>query len=406
MAKPVLVMLLSRQPYVEKSGRGFTLRQRIEQARRRFDVRLVVLGAPSGDTSDQGLIFLPMAEPVSLALNAVRLMQLPLQTWLYYSARARAAIARLAAESGAAAVYVDLLRLAPLTEGLPPNIARILDYDDVFSVRYRNAAAKNYDIMGFLAQRVGALAPLARACAPVLLRVEASRCDAYERRMASRCDLVVLVSPTEARLLDRPGVNILVAPPVVEPIARMPPPGRRLIFLGNNRYAENISMLRDLASALNELDAALPDDAVLDVVGDHAPDLPSQLSCKRLNFLGRVANLDDLAGAGVFLAPVMSGSGVKLKVLDGMALGCPVVATPKALEGIGARANRDLLIAKDAKAVLKAALALRDRQTLKAALARRARLYIQRAHGSEIGDRFCAAIEAAIAAASRRQDTL
>jgi glycosyltransferase involved in cell wall biosynthesis len=404
MSKPVLVMLLSRQPYVEKSGRGFTLRQRIEQARERFDVRLVVLGPPSGDRTDEGLIFVPMAKPLSLAINAVRLMALPLQTWLYYSGRARAEVARIVAESGAAAVYVDLLRLAPLTEGLPRGIARILDYDDVFSVRYRNAAAKNYDVMGFLAQRVGLLAPLARAFAPLLLQVEAARCEAYERRMLDRCDLVVLVSPTEARLLEKPGANILVAPPVVEPIAGMPAPGRRLIFLGNNRYAENISMLRDLARAFGELGGELPDDAVLDVVGDHAPELPAQLGSARLNFLGRVADLSDLAGAGVFLAPVMSGSGVKLKVLDGMALGCPVVATPKALEGIGARANRDLLIANDAKGVLKAAVALRDRQTLKVALAARARAYIERAHSSRIGVVFCAAMEAAIARA--RQETL
>jgi glycosyltransferase involved in cell wall biosynthesis len=404
MSKPILVMLLSRQPYVEKSGRGFTLRQRIEQARQRFDVRLVVLGAPSGDKSDDGLVFVPMAEPLSLALNAARLMTLPLQTWLYYSGRARAEIARIVAESGAAAVYVDLLRLAPLTEGLPRGIARILDYDDVFSVRYRNAAAKNYDVMGFLAQRVGLLAPLARAFAPVLLKIEAARCEAYEGRMLDRCELVVLVSPTEARLLDKPGANILVAAPVVEPLPGTPAPGRRLIFLGNNRYAENISMLRDLARAFAELEGELPADAILDVVGDHAPELPAQLGCNRLNFLGRVAELSDLAGAGVFLAPVMSGSGVKLKVLDGMALGCPVVATPKALEGIGARANRDLLIASDAKGVLKAALALRDRTSLKTMLASQARAYIERAHGPGIGVAFCDAMEAAIARA--RQDTL
>jgi hypothetical protein len=406
MSKPVLVMLLSRQPYVEKSGRGYTLGQRIAQARKRFELRLVVLGEPTFDRTDADFTFVSMAKPLSLALNAMRLSRLPLQTWLYFSERAREEVARIVDESGAAAVYVDMLRLAPLVDALPPHVARILDYDDVFSVRYRRAAAQNYDVMGYLSGRVGLLAPLARALAPTLLRMEASRCEVYEQRMLGEGDLVMLLSATEARLLQRPGANILVSPPVVEPMAETPTPGRRLVFLGNNRYAENVNMLRDLARAFSELEPELGDDAVIDVVGDHAPELPSQLGSSRLRFRGRVSDLGELAGAGVFLAPVMSGSGVKIKVLDGMALGCPVVATPKALEGISARANRDLLVANSAKDVLRTALALRDRPALKSMLARRARAYIVRAHAPRIGQDFCNAIEAAIARARKRQETL
>jgi glycosyltransferase involved in cell wall biosynthesis len=399
-------MLLSRHPYAEKSGRGFTLRQRIEQASLRFEVELIVMGAPAGDASDEGMTFLPMAKPASISLNALRLFSLPLQTWLYYSRAAHERVCAITRESGAAGVYVDFLRLAPLTEHLPPKIARIIDYDDVLSVRYRRAAGKGYDIMGFLASRVGVLAPIARAVAPLLLRIEAARCEAYERAMLDRADLVMLVSSREARMLDKPGARILAAPPVVTALAAPPRPGRRLIFLGNHRYAENVSMLRAMAQALSELEGELAEDVALDIVGDHAPDLPQQIAAPRMRFLGRIADLSDLAGAGIFLAPVTSGSGVKLKVLDGMALGCPVVATPKALEGLAARANRDLIIAADTKAVLRAAIALRDREALKAALANRARDYIKRAHGPDIGERVCDGIEAAIAHASARQETL
>jgi glycosyltransferase involved in cell wall biosynthesis len=296
--------------------------------------------------------------------------------------------------------------LAPLTENLPANVARIVDYDDVLSVRYRRAAGKGYDIMGFLAARVGLLAPVARALAPILLRIEAERCEAYERSMLDRADLVMLVSASEARGLDKPGARILVAPPIVAPLATAPAPGRRLIFLGNHRYAENVSMLRAMAQALAEMDGELSADVVLDIVGDHAPDLPQQIGAPRMRFLGRVPDLAELAGAGVFLAPVTSGSGVKLKVLDGMALGCPVVATPKALEGLVARANRDLLIAADTKAVLKTAIALRDRTQLKVMLATRARAYIERAHGTSISVRVGDGLEAAIARARSRQETL
>ena len=42
-------------------------------------------------------------------------------------------------------------------------------------------------------------------------------------------------------------------PPMIAPHADTPPPGRRLIFLGNLRYAENITMLTSLAQACEAL---------------------------------------------------------------------------------------------------------------------------------------------------------
>lgn len=406
MTKPVLLMLLSRHPYAEKSGRGAMLRQRIEQARLRFAPRILAFGSPAGDDSDRDITFLPMASPLSIALNAARLPRLPLQTWLYHSDALRRRIAAIAQESGAAAVYVDMLRLAPLVRDLPDGIAEIVDYDDLLSERYAQAAGQDYDVMGFLARRVGPLAGLARAVSRPLLRSEAARCAAYERDMLARADLVLFTSPLEAARMPRMRARVLAAPPLVAAQAETPPPGRRLIFLGNIRYGENVLMLRALAVAAEALarEGAWPADAAIDVVGDHAPELPAEFDAAKFKFTGRAADLSVLAGAGVFLAPVTSGSGVKLKVLDGMALGCPVVGTAKALEGLAARPNRDVLVARDPTGVLRAALTLRDRETLKAMLARNARAYVTRQHTPEIG---AAVAEAMIAAVGRvRQETL
>jgi len=279
----------------------------------------------------------------------------------------------------------------------------VIDYDDLLSERYRLAAGADYDVMGFLAQRMGLMRRVARAFSKPLLRAESVRCAKYEREMADVADLVVFTSPREADALG--GDRVIAAPPMREPLGTTPPPGRRIIFLGNMRYAENVTMLRELAEAVRALRAqsAWPADAVIEAVGDHNEDLPARFDPQSFRFVGRIAELEALAGAGVFLAPVTSGSGVKIKVLDGMALGCPVVATPKALEGLAARANRDLIIAPTPGAVLRAALALREMPQLKQMLAKRARAYLERAHSSAIGDAFCEAIETAI---RRRQETL
>lgn len=402
MSKPVLLMLLSRHPYAERSGRATMLKQRIDQAGREFQTRLVVFGEPAEEENDAGIEFVPMANPLSVVLNAMRIGSLPLQTWLYYSAAARAHIETLAHRTAAAGVYVDMLRLAPLVEGLPPHVARIVDYDDLLSLRYRHAAARDYEVMGFLSRRVGFLAPVTRALAKPLLQEEARRCDAYERAMLDRADLVLFTSTREAALAARPGAQVLAAPPLIAPYEAHGEIGERLIFLGNMRYAENAVMLRALAEAARGFDG----DWSIDVVGDHDTSLVGEFDPQRFKFVGRIADLTPLAGAGVFLAPVLSGSGVKLKVLDALALGCPVVATPKACEGLNLRAARDVLVAPDAVGVLRLALALRGRAKLKAGLAARGRAYLLAAHAPERGAQIARAMIAAVERAKARQETL
>jgi glycosyltransferase involved in cell wall biosynthesis len=399
-------MVLSRHPYAEQSGRAAMLRQRIEQARLRFDPHIVVIGARAGDGRDEGLHFLPMANPAAIALNLARLSRLPMQTWLYHSADARTRIAQMAGETGAVAVYVDMLRLAPLAREASARAALIIDFDDLLSERYRQAAGQDYDVMGFLAQRMGPLARVARLLASPLLEAESERCAAYERDLLGRAELALFTSPREAASVAHMGAHVMAGPPLTAAHANAPAPGRRLIFLGNMRYAENAVMVRALARAADSLAAegALPDDALIEVVGDHAPGLAAEFDARRFRFLGRVQDLGALAGAGVFLAPVASGSGVKLKVLDGMALGCPVVATAKACEGLAVRPNRDLIVARDAADVLRIALALRDRERLKAMLAKRSRRYIETHHAPAIGERVAEAMLAAVARA--RQETL
>jgi glycosyltransferase involved in cell wall biosynthesis len=51
--------------------------------------------------------------------------------------------------------------------------------------------------------------------------------------------------------------------------------------------------------------------------------------------------------ASVFVAPILVGGGIIVKVLDAMAAGTPVVATTYGNEGIGAKPGQDILIADD-----------------------------------------------------------
>jgi polysaccharide biosynthesis protein PslH len=65
---------------------------------------------------------------------------------------------------------------------------------------------------------------------------------------------------------------------------------------------------------------------------------------------GAVADVRPYVGyADVVVAPLRIGRGIQNKVLEGMAMGRPVIVTPQALEGIDALPGTHLLLACDSE---------------------------------------------------------
>ena len=74
---------------------------------------------------------------------------------------------------------------------------------------------------------------------------------------------------------------------------------------------------------------------------------------------GRVADTRPyLAHAALVVAPLRIARGIQNKVLEAMAMARPVLATPAAFEGITATPGRDLLVAEDVPAMIRAARAV------------------------------------------------
>lgn len=104
-----------------------------------------------------------------------------------------------------------------------------------------------------------------------------------------------------------------------------------VLFLGHLNYKPNIIALEDIAKyiAPNILCNVL-------VVGDIKEQLISKFNkLKNIQFLGRVDNLDNAFNkAFVGIAPLSIGSGTRLKVLDYLAFGLPVICSSLAIEGL------------------------------------------------------------------------
>jgi glycosyltransferase involved in cell wall biosynthesis len=76
------------------------------------------------------------------------------------------------------------------------------------------------------------------------------------------------------------------------------------------------------------------------------------------------------AAADVAIAPIRSGGGTRIKILEAFSHGVPVVSTTIGAEGLDARAGQDLLIADAPEEMARACLDLIDAPERRAAIAR------------------------------------
>jgi glycosyltransferase involved in cell wall biosynthesis len=122
------------------------------------------------------------------------------------------------------------------------------------------------------------------------------------------------------------------------------PQPNSLIFTGSFRYSANHDAMAWFFRHVYPLIQAQVPDVTITITGDHANlPLPSATNMTLTGFVDNVRPL--VASAWVSLAPIRVGGGTRLKILESMALGTPVVATSKGAEGLEVHHRQHLLIA-------------------------------------------------------------
>ena len=152
-------------------------------------------------------------------------------------------------------------------------------------------------------------------------------------------DLLAGVAPRRVPLHVVP--NSVDTDPVAGGMSRVPD---SLIFTGSVRYAPNRDAIAWFRNEIfPEVRTKVPS-VRLTITGDADPLFPPPAPDVILT--GRVQDVRPLvAASAVSLAPIRVGGGTRLKILEAMAAGTPVVATSKAAEGLGAHAGTHLMIA-------------------------------------------------------------
>ena len=184
----------------------------------------------------------------------------------------------------------------------------------------------------------------------------------HELRHLPSCDAVVVVAERDAEALRAaiPGLRVEVVPNGVDPgpePVRPDDPGPVLGLHGTMATLPNRTAAAALADGvLPIVQRSVPDARVRIIGRDPAPDV-LRLRRHDVEVTGAVADVaGELATLAVYVVAMSEGSGIKNKVLEAMAAELPVVATPRAVDGIGAGPGN--VVADDHEGLAAAAVAL------------------------------------------------
>jgi polysaccharide biosynthesis protein PslH len=229
------------------------------------------------------------------------------------------------------------------------------------------------------------------------LRAEASRYRRHVLRVLPRFHTAVAVSTIEAAEVGELGTTrVELIPTGVDTQALRPGPEPdetppRLLFTGTMSYAPNHQGIRWFADEVwPRVRAALPD-ARLDVVGKDPPGAVRGLDGRDgITVHGFVPSMAPFfAAAHAVVVPILTGAGIRVKIVEAMAAGRAVVSTSLGWEGLAhIEPGRHLLVADEPGAFADAALRLLRDPGLRARMAGDARALAEREYDWRgLGDR-------------------
>jgi sugar transferase (PEP-CTERM/EpsH1 system associated) len=268
----------------------------------------------------------------------------PLMLDYYYHPELKRWINQTLAAAHMDVVYIYSSAMAPYALHLQ-RPGKILDMQDIDSEKWAEDAVRSQFPMRTVWAR------------------EARTLLAYEGKAAAVCDATFFVTEQETKRFQQLApesagkltwIEMGVDLEEFSPAARFESPysdsGPHFVFTGNMDYWPNADAAIWFATALLPILRRDWPRATFHVVGNRpGADVLALNRLPGVHVTGRVPDVRPYVGhADVSVSPLRVARGVQNKVLQAMAMGKPVVASPQAFEGIRAVAGQDLLVADGA----------------------------------------------------------
>lgn len=232
----------------------------------------------------------------------------------------------------------------------------------------------------------GRAAPYIRNLPPILANLiqwlEKVAWKRYETAVLRQVQAIIVFTDSDRQAVKKLAgeTPIYVIPPGVRmpdqalnPLGYPPP---SLLFIGNFIHPPNMDAAVWLAQTIFPCIQTHIPEIKLFIVGDQPPPEIKAMAGDNIVVTGRVPDVAPyLDRAALFVAPLRSGGGMRIKVLEALAAGKAVVATPLAAEGLGVVDGRQISLAENGSELVERTLELLANPEKRLALARQARAW-------------------------------
>jgi glycosyltransferase involved in cell wall biosynthesis len=219
-----------------------------------------------------------------------------------------------------------------------------------------------------------------------------------ERRRIAAFPKVILCSDRERRLLGSAGGRVHVVPNTVDGPDRPydPAAGQTLLFVGFLGYDVNVDALTFLVGdILPRILARRPQSRLVIAGRSPGEEVRALAQHPAIDLVADAPSLEPLyRGARAVVAPLRQGGGTRIKVLEAMARGTPMVLTPVAAEGLDLRNGLEAFVERMPDDYAARCVELLDDAARASAMGREGRQRWERQHRPEVAMERIAAIVA------------
>ncbi len=401
--KKKVLFLTSRLPLPVNDGRSYTLKQYLDTISKYCEVAVVSLKSSKKIENQENYLSLvreldypSFFKKIFNVLTLSLYKGYPLQVSGVYSKKSQKVFNQIVKEYQPDIIICDMIRTSLYVRRCPFSGVKILDMDDILSKRYRTSIKSKEDALGQFKDM------LPKAFVKIInifhlnkfiLKFETKRMEKNERKAIQYFHKILLVSPLESREYNlKYNTNKAISWPVCvknimlfEDIKNTVYDKNQICFLGNIDAAQNQSTLLKIC---NDILPKLSNNFKLLVVGKCSKENMALFE-KYTNvfFTGYVDSIKDyVLNSLCLLAPIPYGSGIKIKVLESMGYGIPVITSMIGIEGLEVQNEKNVFVANTDDEYCAYINRLYDDSKEREELIKNALIYLENNHSLRMGE--------------------
>ena len=171
----------------------------------------------------------------------------------------------------------------------------------------------------------------------------------WENFICSKCDFLFCISKNDKKYFEKKIKKRIEILPVSFKIKnRIIPKEFSIFHLGAMDWKPNMDGIEWFLNNVWIKHLINKKIGTLHLAGKKMPKYLKKKNYKSLKIRGLVENSENyMISKSVMIVPIFSGSGIRIKILEGMSMGIPIISTKKGAQGINCKNKKNILICND-----------------------------------------------------------